>query len=525
MPLLARVRAGVVVGVCGALACGARTTLDSNDPAATSLQVRLVAPLSTSTVTTARPTLRWVLPAGADGAQIDLCRDRGCRTLETSFLATGTSARPTSPLTPGVHYWRAHPVVRGVVTKQDATVWELFVRGQPSVPPAVDTSWGSVPDFDGDGLADVVLAGLQATYVLPGTRSGPSTSPAAALPASGGVLVDAGDVNGDGFADLVCGTGLHFGGPGGLSGTPSPGFEPSGPFDVFVTAVGDVNRDGFADLVVRADNTTLRLYVGGPGGPDPSAGVRLATLSGAVMPAWTSSAGDVDGDGFADFVVAQPSTVAPDDAGYVGPPLTLFRGSAGGPLPLATANLADLPAVGAFPGDFNGDGYGDLAWSVDTAGSSVTLLPGSAGGFGPPLTWTLPTPAGRLLRGLFHAGDVNGDGFDDVVVLSTPETSLPIPTALEGDVFPGGPAGLSPTASRVLSSLQGASFLDLSPASLGDVNGDGFADVLVTLGRGGAATNTLLFYPGGTSASAGAGSTVASPAASDPGIGVALSVP
>ena len=62
----------------------------------------LIAPMSTATVTSQRPTLRWALVAGTDGAHLQICRDRACTVELTSFDAAGTSAVPTVRLPPGV---------------------------------------------------------------------------------------------------------------------------------------------------------------------------------------------------------------------------------------------------------------------------------------------------------------------------------------------------------------------------------------------------------------------------------------
>src|SRR5579883_3335159 len=63
---------------------------------------RPIAPLSTATVTSPTPVFRWALGSDADGAQVDLCRDRACSYIVTSFHASGTSGALPTELSAGV---------------------------------------------------------------------------------------------------------------------------------------------------------------------------------------------------------------------------------------------------------------------------------------------------------------------------------------------------------------------------------------------------------------------------------------
>lgn len=331
-------RTTLFLGVVGAAclpACGARTTLDvgaggqeagavvAGDSATEGAPVtpRAIAPLSTATVTSQTPVLRWALPAGDDGAEVNLCRDRACTTPVTSFRASGTSGAPPMALAAGVYYWRLHGVKNDVVEAQTSPVWEFFV-GARSEP--VNASWGTTLDVDGDGYADVVVgaqgAGAGAAYVYLGGPGGPSTSPvmlAPQGPSFGASVASAGDVNGDGFGDVIVGADngayVYLGGPGGLSATPitvvNPAF-PEGSFGVTVASAGDVNGDGFADVIVGAwfvGGGAAYAYLGGAGGLSTTP----AVLTGPGGPTGASeqfgssvaSAGDVNGDGFADIVV------------------------------------------------------------------------------------------------------------------------------------------------------------------------------------------------------------------------------
>ncbi len=73
---------------------------------------RSVAPLSTSRVTSRRPTLHWQLPVGADGARVELCRERACAHAIPVIPAPGTSAPPVERFLPAhgsVVFWQPAP--------------------------------------------------------------------------------------------------------------------------------------------------------------------------------------------------------------------------------------------------------------------------------------------------------------------------------------------------------------------------------------------------------------------------------
>jgi uncharacterized protein YceK len=76
---------------------------------------RPIAPLTTARVTSRRPTLRWALAPGTDGADIELCADRVCTRPLARFTTTGDSVRVPSELPTGVVFWRMRGTRAGVV--------------------------------------------------------------------------------------------------------------------------------------------------------------------------------------------------------------------------------------------------------------------------------------------------------------------------------------------------------------------------------------------------------------------------
>jgi hypothetical protein len=192
-------------------------------------------------------------------------------------------------------------------------------------------------DVNGDGLVDVVVGsgdgrpaeirvfdGQQRTLVRDVSVFGGSFT--------GGVRVAAGDVNADGFAEIVAGSG-----PGastvavinGLDGSLARTFEAYPTFDggVYVAA-GDVTGDGFADIVTGADaggGPHVRVFDGRSGGEVWS----FFAFDGAFRGGVRVAAGDVTDDGRADIIVG---------AGPGGlPEVRVFDGATGARLSTALA--------------------------------------------------------------------------------------------------------------------------------------------------------------------------------------------
>jgi hypothetical protein len=479
----------------------------------TALGVRLVAPLSTATVTSDKPILHWELSGGADGAQVDVCGDRACTRVLRTVAAKGTTTQLDPALAPGVYFWRALPSAGGAVAAALAAspVWEFFV-GHGAFRTQTNTSWGSTLDVNGDGLADVIVGAPSRNgnaYVYFGASSG-VTAPPAVLPdpltplvGGGGNLgfgtsvASAGDVNGDGYADVIVGA------PGGgsayvfLGGSPvfrgAPqvlvGTAGAGSFGSSVAGAGDVNGDGYADVVVGAANGSMPyafLFLGSASGLSTTS-ILLGPVAAPSEGFTTvvSAAGDVNADGFADVIVAGtgvgPSQAdvffgGPSIAGPV-PPAMILQLAAAGPVdpagPLAVANA----------GDVNSDGYSDVLVGVPS-GSAALLFFGGPGTVSP-MTTVLQQPfAVSLGASVAGAGDIDGDGFDDVVVgASQPADAF---------VYFGGPNGTSPPVAIDAPPMSSQFGFSLSGA--GDVNGDGFDDMVV--GESDSQMGTAYVYEG-----------------------------
>jgi len=279
---------------------------------------RQISPLSTSRVTSRQPTLHWVLPSNLTTVTVELCATRACSgTPILSANVAGTSLVATAnggDLTPGVVYWRVYSPTEPCAT---SPTWQLTVgAGSADGGASSSTSWGTTFDVNGDGYADVVVGAQEynsntgAAYVYLGGSGGISTSPAPTLLGPGGgngffgcAVSGAGDVNGDGYGDLVVGafevtTGdgvayVYFGGSGGLSVAPTPITNPNpnagggGFFGFAVAGPGDINGDGYADVAIGADENGSQvgaayIYNGKLGGVSTSPNTTLIGQAGAT---------------------------------------------------------------------------------------------------------------------------------------------------------------------------------------------------------------------------------------------------
>jgi hypothetical protein len=478
--------------------------------------LRLIAPLSTATVTSQRPTLRWRLDPTCDGAHIQICRDRACQHEVAAFDATGTSGAPASTLPPGVLFWRAYGRSGSAIVDGWTPTWEFNV-GSRSAP--LDTSWGTTLDVNGDGYADIAVGADTQVNVYLGSPAGLASSPDLVLSSAGmpGVywgpfLASAGDVNGDGYADLIVGGTtagyLFLGGPAGLTTLPAATLTSRGAQSgLRVASAGDVNGDGYADVVMaNFDQAISYVYLGGPSGlsgapdatlPSPVTGLGLFGHS-------VAGACDVDGDGYGDIVIGAPGA-APNGQAFV------YLGGEGGIATAPSFTLAGPDGTAASfgnsvscAGDVDGDGYADLLIGADAADGAATgtftgrayVYRGGQAGVGPSPLVTLfgDQPREALGRWVSGAGDVNGDGYADVIVGADGENGADTTASGWAYVYLGGPDGTAAKAATTLTGPDGqGSWFGRCVTGAGDVNGDGYADVVV----GADAGNVLVGADGG----------------------------
>ncbi|MGV9455819.1 FG-GAP-like repeat-containing protein [Streptomyces sp. NPDC003635] len=329
--------------------------------------------------------------------------------------------------------------------------------------PAVAAPSGLASDFNGDGYRDLAIGAMGAdvgsahsagaVVVLYGSSSGvPSTKKTVITQNSTGVPGTAesddrfgaslatGDLNADGYADLVVGSEFEsigdrqgvgsvtvvWGGSSGLSGgsaLPQPPADELGQWGGYGrgVATGDFDGDGKTD-VTATGQTHTHLYRG----PFTRTGTPLShTGVGEVGTTYEVIAGDLTGDKAAERVY--PMHHDGDPAGDI----RYFHYDPFGDHPETDYALTALPnadgALGA-AGDINGDGYGDLVLGDYTArkGGQISVWYGGPNGPDPQQTPTVvhqDTPGvpgadetDDLFGSAVDVGDINGDTYADVVV-------------------------------------------------------------------------------------------------------------
>lgn len=325
----------------------------------------------------------------------------------------------------------------------------------------------------------------------------------------GARLTNAGDINGDGFGDMITGAQGYFplsgrlyvlyGRPSGRSAKPDLAISGPAPstnaFGVYLAA-GDLNGDGFDDVVVgepSADGGWGRVYYypGSAIGLGLSPALTIASRAGGYFGGSVVGLGDTNGDHFDDLAIgAYPG--GGDGQVYV------FPGTPTGPAdtPVFTLTGSAGRRIGeqmVGDGDINGDGYADWVLREKGAGNIVIRLGGPAG-LKPVASMTLTLAASPHGGSLGPMGDINGDGFDDL--------GIPDPFYMNDTgavfVYMGGPDGM--TANPVITLVGGApeSGFGLGLTLSGDVNRDGFSDLAV--GRrfySGPDPGNVFVYPGG----------------------------
>lgn len=436
---------------------------------------------------------------------------------------------------------RNHKMLEAAMGLRDAgrTLVITVDDAQAAYPITVDPL-NHTPDWTDNGLG--VLPSLDVLY--------------------GSTVSDAGDVNNDGYDDIIIGapanievlsssviasTGqafIYLGSASGPSITPDITLQSSvainALFGFCVSSAGDINNDGYDDVIVGAPGDRVTLNFGIPfgsltndigkayvyyGNASPAAipgsvvnlNLRVTDFLGAsfgltLNPLYgysVSSAGDVNNDGYADVIIGSPAYTDLGTLAVAGR-ATIYLGSSGG---LNTASPihrnAGLLANTLFgysvssAGDMNNDGADEV---LIGAPGALSLLPGLAGKAyvytgisspspggvsGIPVTYS----AGSLLKTLFgfsvsNAGDVNSDGFDDIVVGQPATLSLSgLVTVGQANVFFGSSTLSDKTTSDVtlrsprdpdiLGLLNGNLLFGFSVSGGKDLDCDGIADIIV----------------------------------------------
>jgi hypothetical protein len=349
------------------------------------------------------------------------------------------------------------------------------------------TSVHTAGDVNGDGYSDVIVGAPYfdngttdsqhlslengKVFVYYGSSVGLSTSPSWTAMCDqtqarfGYSVGTAGDVNNDGYSDIIIGAPdytnsqteegavfVYFGSASGFGADATQADadwmaesnQANSGFGHSVGTAGDVNGDSYSDVIIGApyfddpeiDEGKVFIYHGsatglGPSGtPDNADWSKDAwTYAGSLFGFSVSTAGDVDGDGYSDVVVGVPDY----DLGQENEGLAfVFYGTSGG---IVTGGYtyfesncinANLGYSVGTAGDVDNDGYSDIILGIPNHYCSgyegkVLVYYGASSGAGGGGSWSLYAGSGGVNEmyvgsSVGSAGDVNGDGFADVII-------------------------------------------------------------------------------------------------------------
>jgi len=258
---------------------------------------------------------------------------------------------------------------------------------------------------------------------------------------------------------------------------------------------GDVNGDGRPDLLVTlptfdgryAREGAVWLFLGRTNGlPTTPDWIATGGQSNAVFGFSASAAGDVNGDGYDDIVVGA-SRLRGNDQGAGR--FSVFFGSSTGLQSKAAFQVdgseraAHLGEAVSGKGDLNGDGFADVAigepGEVQKASGCVRVYYGSRAGLSQNRSQTLVgAPGAAFGKSLAIVGDVNGDGCADLAV-GEPEFAGAQWRDGRAYLFLGSRSGVSSTPACVIDAGRRGGRYAITVATAGDVDGDGLSDFLI----------------------------------------------
>ncbi len=356
--------------------------------------------------------------------------------------------------------------------------------------PSILATGLAVHDVNGDNRPDMVTVNRNDSSVSVIPNGGVGSFAGTYAVGTHALTAAVHDLNGDGYPDIVTAdTDVSTVSVLLNDGTSSPGnFVASvaystglKPVDV---AIEDVNNDGSPDIITannQGDNVSVLLNNGDGTFGSPTNYAVGSTPNGLVV-------ADFNGDGQPDIATTNFGTSS-QTSNTVS---VLYADGNGGFAAQQTFDAGDRPYHIAF-GDLNGDGFPDLVvtdWGSirnSTNNLSVLLNNGQTGadaGFDAPLQVSLPDQNTFSSNPTPAVADLNGDGFQDVVVANGPQAYV-YPGQGDGS-FASPPAGVA-TGGNTL------------PVAVADMNGDGAPDVIAVEDSGLVSVNLHEFAPTETS--------------------------
>lgn len=349
-------------------------------------------------------------------------------------------------------------------------------------------------DINNDGYDDVIVGAIDYSNVYYGGLSMDNTPDAILTGNSnfGYSVSSGGDINNDGYNDLIVGASGYYSDNRGhtyiyygntlISDTPNVTLTGESTYNHFgysVSSAGDVNNDGYDDAIVGAfsySNYTGRAYIYlGGSSPDNIADIILTGEGNRGKFGWSvSSAGDVNNDGYDDVIVG----AIDNSNAYI-----YYGGS-------SMDNSVDVIMTGengydyfgcsvSSAGDVNNDGYDDVVVGAyfysNRTGRAYVYLGGGNMDNNVDVIMTGESSYDYFGRSVSSAGDVNNDGFDDIIIGA--EQSYSNSTGLSY-IYYGG-TSLDNIADIIINGEEPGSKFGGSVSSAGDINNDGYDDVII----------------------------------------------
>jgi hypothetical protein len=345
------------------------------------------------------------------------------------------------------------------------------------------TRFVAVGDVNGDGVPDIVTSlfyGPPGPGVQVFTGNGDGTFNTGAIytisSQFGPQFVSLADFNNDGCPDILAeafsanqmalylntkasgactgifATPTYFSGPGGNYAINGPGG----------LAVGDFNQDGNLDFVVNNNGTggntgtdSVVFFGDGAGGFAAATPIQLAP-GGTIVPQYTA-VGDFNGDGFLDLAIANSGTDT----------FNVYLNNGTGGFTLAHTYTTPVPNGIIKAADLNRDGKLDLAISSNQTSTPITIWKGNGDGS---FTQQANPAVGSVSIASFSVADFNGDGKPDLIYNTSNSTATGNIYVVLGNgdfTFQAPSTGVSTLGNDTLS------------LAVGDFNGDGYSDVVV----------------------------------------------
>jgi hypothetical protein len=330
----------------------------------------------------------------------------------------------------------------------------------------------------------------------------------------------AGDINGDGYIDIIAGAPysnaggtdygtarIYFGSSSGISNMPATIIDSeigeNTEFGFSVSSAGDVDNDGFEEVIIGAyknNSYAGRIYIfrGSTLGVDSLMTI-IECGTGEQRFGYSVAHANVNNDAYEDIIIGAPGNLT-GEGGYPMGRVYIFHGSSAGITATHSSQadtIIEAEAVDhkfgfsvSCAGKVNNDDYEDIivgapGWSTGgkpDAGQAY-IFHGSSSG----ITQTSAGSANKILNVLNRyaqfgfsvsgAGDVNNDGYDDVII---GEPYYPYDTYIgRAYVFHGSSSGISDTPSTTLDGENNDDNFGYCVSAAGNVNGDSWDDVVI----------------------------------------------